>query len=148
PHADDPDQESGVLAMRPDLRNRAARAHGLRLRQQGRAPPVGPRREDCPRGRLPLPRRGMGAEVSFEYTPHPAGRRDQAWQRALSVFPAAVSWTLLGGLTIASVAFPTASAALLIALLLYFVIRIVHNSLFLALSFLRVRAEEKSDWLA
>ena len=85
--------------------------------------------------------------MSFHYTPFPREEAERRWQRALSVLPAALSWALLGGLAVLSLTVPSAGAALMIALLLYYVFRLVHNGIFLTISFLRVRAEEKTDWI-
>ncbi len=65
--------------------------------------------------------------MSFVYTPYPEEATDRRWQRALSVLPALLSWTILIALTVLGIALPSAGAALMIALLLYYVVRIAHN---------------------
>ena len=71
-----------------------------------------------------------------------------AWQRFFSFAPALISWTILIVLTVLSLAIPQVGAALIIAFLIFYIFRVTHNAIFLVISFLRVFAEEKSDWLS
>jgi hypothetical protein len=59
-----------------------------------------------------------------------------------------MSWGLLAALAAIGLAAPAVGAGCVIAFLLYYILRVAHNSLFLTLSFIRIRAEEKSDWIA
>lgn len=85
--------------------------------------------------------------MSFEYTPFPDDPREMVWHRLLSVAPAAISWLILLLLVVSSLAAPAVGAAVIIAFLIFYIFRVVHNALFLVISFFRVFAEERSPWL-
>lgn len=87
------------------------------------------------------------AAVSFQYTPFPEDPTEMVWHRVLCVAPAAVSWLVLLLLFVSSIAVPAVGAAVIIAFLVFYIFRVAHNALFLVISFLRVFAEERSDWL-
>jgi hypothetical protein len=86
--------------------------------------------------------------MSFTFSAFPAEPRERRRQRLLCFLPAAVSWGLLAGLTATGLAVPSVGAGIIIAFLLYYIIRFAHNTLFLMISFMRIRAEEESDWIA
>jgi len=85
--------------------------------------------------------------MNFQYTPFPEDPREMAWHRLLCVAPAAVSWLILLFLVVSSITLPEVGAAAIIAFLLFYILRVLHNALFVVISFLRVFAEERSFWM-
>jgi hypothetical protein len=89
----------------------------------------------------------MGATVSFSYTPFPREPGEARALRRLRRLPASLSWTILLGMTSCCIVFPSIGAGLVIAFLLYYLLRVLYNAVFLVISFIRVSVEERSDWL-
>jgi cellulose synthase/poly-beta-1,6-N-acetylglucosamine synthase-like glycosyltransferase len=85
--------------------------------------------------------------MKFRYTPFPEDPRELAWHKALCRLPMAATWSVLLVMGVSALAFPSVGAALIIAFLLFYIFRVTHNALFLALAFLRVLSEERSDWI-
>jgi hypothetical protein len=82
----------------------------------------------------------------FVYTPFPEDRSEARALRLLRMLPAGLSWLIILGLTACCAAAPSVGAALVIAFLLYYLLRVLYNAVFLVVSFMRVNAEERSDW--
>jgi hypothetical protein len=67
-------------------------------------------------------------------------------QLLLEVVPGALSWSILIGLTAISLMRPFLGSLLIVAFLVYWVLRLVYMNLFLILAFLRLRSERATDW--
>ncbi len=63
------------------------------------------------------------------------------------MLPWTETWLVLLVLGAATFFFPSVGAALLISFVLFYIVRVAYNGLFLVLSFWRVLAEERSDWM-
>lgn len=83
----------------------------------------------------------------FAYTPFPEDPAEARALRILRLLPAGLSWSIILGLTACCILLPSVGAGLIIAFLLYYLIRVLYNAAFLVVSFIRVYAEERSDWL-
>jgi hypothetical protein len=85
--------------------------------------------------------------MSFTYTPFPREPDEARALRRLRMLPAGLSWAILLGMTACCVVVPSVGAGMIIAFLLYYLLRVLYNAVFLVVSFVRVSAEERSDWI-
>lgn len=85
----------------------------------------------------------MSAFLYSRSTTTPGQRR---LQRVLEVVPGLSSWTVLLGMLLLGLFKPLVAAAIVIAFNLYWLLRLAHSTIFLVLSYLVLREEEKTDW--
>jgi hypothetical protein len=74
--------------------------------------------------------------------------RSLALHRLLEILPGATSWTILLGFPLLAFFYPMTAAAVVIAFNLYWLLRLAHSTIFLVLSYLLLRAESRTDWMA
>ncbi len=69
-------------------------------------------------------------------------------QRLCEILPGAASWTLLIGIVCLSYWRPLTAAMLVIAFVLYWLLRLFYMLFFLMLAYLRLAVERRTDWMA
>lgn len=83
----------------------------------------------------------------FNYSRNNLSRHDQRLERIFEIAPGALSWGIIIGMTILSVANPLLAAAMMVAFVLYWVLRLIYMNLFLGISYSRLSMEKETDWL-
>lgn len=86
--------------------------------------------------------------MSFRYTRAGLSGRDLLLQRLLEIAPGLTSWTVILGMLALSILQPMAAAAVVIVFNIYWLLRLTHSTTFLVLSYVLLRAEQNTDWLA
>jgi hypothetical protein len=86
--------------------------------------------------------------MTFRYSRQGLSRRQMFLQRFFEVLPGLTSWTLILGLVALSIWLPLVAAIVVIAFMLAWVLRLFYLTIFLLISYLRLRIEKNTDWLA
>ncbi|MBF0619104.1 MAG: glycosyltransferase family 2 protein [Candidatus Omnitrophica bacterium] len=68
-------------------------------------------------------------------------------QRALEIFPGALSWSILAGMSALSFFQPLIAAIIMIAFILFWVMRLFYMNIFLVISYIRLSVDGRTDWL-
>ncbi len=85
--------------------------------------------------------------MSFHYSKENLSKREQILQRILEILPGLTSWTILLGLITLSLLQPTLAAVFMIAFYLYWLMRMLYMTIFLTVSYYRLRVEQNTDWM-
>jgi hypothetical protein len=85
--------------------------------------------------------------MEFQYSRHGLEGKDKTLERLLEILPGAISWTILIGMTILSFTRPILAAVIMIAFVLYWLIRMLHMNLLLIMSYWRFGIEKNTDWM-
>jgi hypothetical protein len=85
--------------------------------------------------------------MKFRYSRHDLGKSQGAIERILEIVPGAVSWAIIISLTALSFFKPLFVAAVMVAFVLYWVLRLLYLNLFLIMSYFRLSIEKHTDWL-
>jgi len=86
--------------------------------------------------------------MTFTFSRHGLKGTQRVLQRALEMLPGLVSWTVLLGMTVLAFWKPLTAAALVIAIDLYWLLRLFYLTVFLVLSYGRLSMERDTDWMA
>ena len=86
--------------------------------------------------------------MTFAYTRQGLSGSALFLQRLFEILPGATSWTILLGFPALAYFFPMTAAAIVIAFNLYWLLRLAHSTIFLVLSYILLRAEHATDWMA
>jgi hypothetical protein len=68
--------------------------------------------------------------------------------RFFEILPGALSWGIILGVLALTLFEPVLAALFMVAFVLYWLLRMLYSNLFLILSYVRLRAERDTDWLA
>lgn len=83
----------------------------------------------------------------FSYTKRYLDVQQRRLQRLLEILPGLTSWTIIIGMILLSVKRPTLAAILIIAFYLYWLLRLLYMTVFLAISYYRLRIDRNTDWM-
>lgn len=72
---------------------------------------------------------------------------DKLLQRVFEILPGMISWTTLIGMTMLAFMKPLPAAIIMIAFNLYWFLRLVYMTIFLVLSYLRLKIERQTNWM-
>jgi len=85
--------------------------------------------------------------MNFIYSRYKIPEKEKNLERFLEIVPGFLSWSVIIGMTILSFATPVAAAVIMIAFILYWVLRLLYMNIFLTLSYLRLAIDEGTDWM-
>jgi len=85
--------------------------------------------------------------MNFEYSRYKLPKEEKPLERFLEIVPGALSWLIIIGMIILSFVRPIAAAVIMIAFLLYWLLRLLYMNIFLVLSYLRLAIEKNTDWM-
>ncbi|MFO8052898.1 MAG: glycosyltransferase family 2 protein [Candidatus Omnitrophota bacterium] len=85
--------------------------------------------------------------MHFKYSRRKISGKEKRLERFLEVLPGAISWTVIIGICLLSILKPLAAAVLMIAFLLYWLLRLIYMNIFLIASYLRLAIEKDNDWI-
>lgn len=86
--------------------------------------------------------------MKFDYSRNGLSITEQWLERCLEAVPGTVSWAILLGMTSLSFLSPVTAAIFIIVFDFYWLLRMFYMTLFLLLSYWRLSAEEKTNWLS
>ncbi|MFA5388212.1 MAG: glycosyltransferase family 2 protein [Candidatus Omnitrophota bacterium] len=86
--------------------------------------------------------------MKYNYSRHCSNNKDKALQRRLEIVPGALSWAIIIGMSVLSIAAPLAAAVIMVAFVLYWVLRLLYMNIFLVLSYARLSVEKGTDWMS
>jgi len=84
--------------------------------------------------------------MNFIYSRQHLSAREQVLERLLEIVPGALSWSIIFGMVALSVARPLAAAIIVIAFLLYWLLRLLYLNIFLVVSYIRLAVERHVPW--
>ncbi|MBL8012705.1 MAG: glycosyltransferase family 2 protein [Candidatus Omnitrophica bacterium] len=84
--------------------------------------------------------------MQHSYTKENLSPEEHKLQRVLEILPGATSWTILIGMIVLAVKQPLWAAILIIAIDLYWLFKLTYMTIFLLLSYFRLKTEEETDW--
>lgn len=84
--------------------------------------------------------------MSMRYSRHGLEGREASLQRLFEVLPGACSWTILLGMITLCFRAPETAALIVIAFNIYWILRVLHSTIFLLISYAFLRAEARVDW--
>ncbi|MDD5584783.1 MAG: glycosyltransferase family 2 protein [Candidatus Omnitrophica bacterium] len=96
--------------------------------------------------RLSKPKR-IKSKMDYSYSRYNIQGKEQALARALEILPGALSWSIIIGMLVVSIIKPLIAAVIMIAFVLYWVLRLLYMNIFLILSYLRLTIEKDTDWM-
>jgi len=85
--------------------------------------------------------------MQFNYSRRHLSAGEARLERILEILPGAVSWSIIIGFSVLSFVKPQFAAALMIAFMLYWVLRLIYMNIFLVASYVRRHIEEGTDWM-
>lgn len=85
--------------------------------------------------------------MDFKYSRHDIKGKEKALERLLEILPGVLSWTIIIGICAFSVFNPLLAAVVMIAFLLYWLLRLIYMNIFLVLSYIRLEIEKDTDWM-
>jgi hypothetical protein len=84
--------------------------------------------------------------MNFKYSRKKTERKEKKLERFFEILPGAISWTTIVGICLLSVFRPLIAAVIMIAFLLYWLLRLIYMNIFLIASYLRLEVEKGNDW--
>ncbi len=84
--------------------------------------------------------------MTLAFTKENLGAREQRLQRLFEILPGLTSWSILLGMIVLASFKPLWAAILIIALDLYWLFKLAYMTIFLLLSYFRIKTEEDTDW--
>ena len=85
--------------------------------------------------------------MHFEYSKENLKGREKFLQRLFEILPGLTSWIILAGMTALCFLQSMLAAILIIAFYLFWLMKIFYMSIFLFLSYLRLKIEGETDWI-
>ena len=85
--------------------------------------------------------------MDFKYSRQGLTDKEKPLERFLEILPGALSWTIIIGICLLSALKPIAAAVMMIAFLLYWLLRLIYLNIFLVLSYIRLEIEKDTDWM-
>jgi len=85
--------------------------------------------------------------MKFIFSRHGLKGGEKKLQRFLEIIPGLTSWTIIVGMFILSLANPVIAAAIIIAFLIYWFLKLAYLTIFLVISYFRLSIEENTDWM-
>lgn len=85
--------------------------------------------------------------MNFKYSRYDIEGKETKLQRIFEIFPGFISWAIIIGICVFSIAKPLLAAVLMIAFLLYWLIRLLYMNIFLIFSYARLEIEKETDWI-
>ncbi len=86
--------------------------------------------------------------MKFDFSRQNLQGREYHIQRLFEIIPGLTSWTILIGLTTLAFVQPIIAAVIIIAFDLFWLMRLLYTTIFLLLSYFRLRLEQSTDWMA
>jgi hypothetical protein len=86
--------------------------------------------------------------MDFKYSRHGLEGSEKTLERLLEIVPGALSWLILIGMTVLSFARPIVAAVIMIAFIVYWLVRMLHMNILLVLSYGRFGIEKRTNWMA
>jgi hypothetical protein len=84
---------------------------------------------------------------NFKYSRQGLSSKEYKLERFLEIVPGAISWLIIIGLLLLSILKPLLASLIMIAFILYWLLRLLYMNIFLILSYLRLEIEKRTDWM-
>ncbi len=85
--------------------------------------------------------------MDFEYTRYGLKGSEKRLERILEIFPGSLSWLIIVGMAVLPFKYPLLAAVLIIAFLLYWLLRMTQINALLILSYIWFTVERNTDWM-
>lgn len=86
--------------------------------------------------------------MQFQYSKENLTRPEKRQQRLLEMIPGSLSWGILLGIITLSLINPISASIIAIAFIFYWFLRLIYMTIFLLLSFTRLKIESRTNWFA
>lgn len=84
--------------------------------------------------------------MDFIYSRYNISGSQKALERRFEMLPGILSWSIILGMLLISYLSPVLGAIIMIAFVLYWVLRLIYMNIFLVISYFRLALEKKTDW--
>ncbi len=84
--------------------------------------------------------------MSFDYSRRNLSKGEKWLERFFEMIPGLASWSIILSIILLSVWFPVAASVIVMAFLLYWLLRIFYLTIFLVLAYVRLSVEGMTDW--
>ena len=85
--------------------------------------------------------------MNFNYSRYNITGKEKSLERLFEILPGALSWTIIIGMSVFSFFNPIMASVVMIAFILYWVLRLFYMNIFLVVSYMRLFIEAKTDWM-
>ncbi len=85
--------------------------------------------------------------MRFLYTKNNLQGGEKLLERFFEILPGLTSWSIILGMILLSFYKITVAATIIIAFYLFWILRLIYMTIFLVLSYFRLRMEQKTDWM-
>lgn len=85
--------------------------------------------------------------MKFIYTRHNLNAKEQRLERLFEIIPGGLSWLIILGMTALSFFKPLIAMVIVIAFVLYWLMRMIYMNILLAISCARFKVEKNTDWM-
>jgi hypothetical protein len=85
--------------------------------------------------------------MDFKYTRRGLTKKEKVLERFLEIVPGGLSWLILIGMSVLSFVKPLPAAVIIIAFILYWLLRMTYMNLLLVLSYARFNIEKNTNWM-
>ena len=85
--------------------------------------------------------------MSFVYSKENLGKKERRRQRFFELVPGTLSWVILAGMVALSFYRPVIASLIAIAFIFYWFLRLLYMTLFLLVSFIKLNAAARTEWL-
>ncbi len=85
--------------------------------------------------------------MDFRYSRRNLTGKEKLLERLLEIIPGGLSWSVIIGMTVLSYVKPLIATALMIAFLLYWLLRLLYTNILLFVSYARFSVEKNTDWM-
>lgn len=85
--------------------------------------------------------------MDFVFSGNNLTGRQRKLQRFFEIMPGATSWIIITGMFLLAFRHPLIAAVIIISFYIYWLVRMMYLTLFLILSYMRLSAENRTDWM-
>ena len=85
--------------------------------------------------------------MDFKYTRYGLTKKEKVLERLLEIVPGGLSWLILIGMIVLSFTKPLLAAVIIIAFILYWLLRMIYMNILLIFSYTRFKIEKNTNWM-
>lgn len=85
--------------------------------------------------------------MEYNYSRHNISDKERRLERLFEILPGAISWSIIIGMALLSFLLPMAASIIMLAFVLYWVLRLIYMNIFLIASYIRLATEKNTDWI-
>ncbi len=83
----------------------------------------------------------------YKYTRYNLTKKQRRWERFFEIIPGGLSWSIIIGMTVLSFVKPLLATVIIIAFVLYWLMRLIYMNTLLLAAYTRFKVEKDTDWM-